>query len=281
MANIGKYNILSIVRESQPGIYLDGGEHGEILMPQNYVPDEFEIGDELEVFVYSDSEDRLVATTEEPYAEVGDIALLKVIAVNDYGAFLDWGLLKDLLVPYSEQQYKMVLDQEYMVKIFVDDTGTRIAGSSKLRRFINSETEVYEEGQEVNLLITESTDLGYKAIINMASWGIIYHNEVFEDIKIGSKLKGYVNKIRSDDKIDITLQKPGYEKIDEYSLRIIEILKSKNGFNAATDKSPPEMIYSVFEMSKKNFKKAIGSLYKQKIITISEAGIRLIESKDI
>ena len=277
MAIIGNFNNIPILRTSKVGLYLDGGEHGEILMPFKYVPLKYDIGDIVRVFIYADSEDRLVATTEEPYAVAGDLAYMKVISVNDTGAFLDWGLQKDLLVPFNEQASRMVEGNSYVVKVFVDDTGLRIAASSKLKDFIEQDIEGLEEGEKVDIVVTEETELGFKAVINNKAWGFIYKNEVYENIDPGMKFDAWIKKIRPDNKIDLTIIQPGYEKIDAFSDKIYEYLKTHNGYCALNDKSTPDRIYYLFEMSKKNFKKAVGTLYKQKLITIEDEGIRLNE----
>ncbi len=278
MLQIGSYNTLRVVKEVDFGIYLDGGEEfGEILMPTRYVPEGTEVDSEIEVFIYNDSEDRLIATTEHPYAEVGEFKFLKVKAVNQTGAFLDWGLMKDLLVPFREQRSKMIEGGTYLVYVYLDDESNRIAASAKLNKYLDNVMPAYDEGDEVSLLIAEKTDLGYKAIIKNTHWGMIYENEVFTPLEIGAYVKGYVKKIREDDRIDVTLQKEGYEQVDAISKGILEKLTEAGGFLAVSDKSAAEMVYHMFGISKKNFKKAIGSLYKKKIITIDKEGIRLVK----
>jgi len=276
MVKIGDYNTLRVVKEVDFGIYLDGGEDGEILMPEKYVPEGTKPDDEIEAFIYSDSEDRLIATTEQPLAKVNEFACLKVKAVNKFGAFLDWGILKDLLVPFREQKSDMIEGQYYIVYIYLDEKTNRLAASAKINKFLSPETPPYEVYDEVNILIQSKTDIGYKAIIENEYAGLLYENEVFKDIKKGDRLKAFVKKIRDDEKIDLALQKSGYEQIDNISKSILQILKENNGFVAANDKSSPEMIKSLFNISKKSFKKAIGSLYKQRLIDFKDDGIKLM-----
>jgi predicted RNA-binding protein (virulence factor B family) len=244
-------------------------------MPARYVPEGVKPEDELEVFVYNDSEDRVIATTEKPYATVGDFKFLKVKAVNRTGAFLDWGLPKDLLVPFREQKAKMVEGGTYLVYVYLDDETDRVVASAKVDKFLDNTIPEYEAGDEVDLLIAEKTDLGYKAIVNGTHWGMIYENEIFTPVETGQYLKGYIKKVRDDDKLDISLQKEGYDQVDGISQNILEKLKEAGGFLAVSDKSPAEMIYHLFGISKKNFKKAIGALYRKQLITISKEGIKI------
>jgi len=276
MAIPGKYNTLSIVKIVDFGVYLDGDDLGEILLPMKWVPEGCKPDDEIEVFLYFDSEDRLIATTMKPFAVVGEFAMLTAKAVNEIGAFLDWGLEKDLLVPYREQNAKMVVGRSYLVYIYSDPQGGRIAASARLERFINLEPADYKPLEEVDLLLWRTTDIGYMAIINNKHEGMLYASDVFEDLERGQRLKGYVTKVREDGKIDLTLTKPGYEKIDEMAERILELLRDNKGYMDLNDKSPAEEIYLMCGMSKKNFKKSIGALYKQKLIDIEEGGIRLV-----
>ncbi|MCK5822909.1 MAG: GntR family transcriptional regulator [Bacteroidales bacterium] len=276
MTEIGKINKLQILREVDFGVYLDGDDYGEILMPKKYLPENYKIDDFIEAFVYLDSEDRIVATTEKPYAMVDDFAFLKVVAVNEFGAFLDWGLIKDLLVPFNQQKQKMEEGQSYLVYIYLDEKSERIAASSKLDKFLDKQPVDYKEGQEVNLIISKQTNIGYKAIINNTHWGVIYKNEVFQTLTKGQKIKGYIKKIREDEKIDLSLYKKGYEKVDDSLNIILEILENHDGFISVTDKSSPETIYEMFGISKKTYKKSIGALYKKKLISIENNGIKLI-----
>jgi hypothetical protein len=275
MAEIGVLNNLRVVKEVDFGVYLDGGEHGEILLPRRYIPENCKVDDCVRVFIYPDSEDRLIATTEKPYAMAGDFALLKVVAVNSVGAFLDWGLPKDLLVPFSEQSPIMEKGKSYIVRVYVDKSN-RIAGSARLDRYLDNDTGNFHANQEVELLICNQTDIGYKAIVNGTHWGVLYYNEVFQSLKRGQKTKGYIKKVRDDNKIDLCLQKPGYEKVDDITETILGVLKEQGGFISVTDKSPPEVIYKLFGVSKKTYKKAIGAIYRKRLITIENNGIKLI-----
>ncbi|MEN8115366.1 MAG: S1-like domain-containing RNA-binding protein [Bacteroidota bacterium] len=275
MVEIGKINSLKVVRETANGLYLDGEEHGEMLMPQKFVTDEVREAGEAAVFVYTDSEDRLVATTEEPFAMVGDFVLLTVKATSKFGAFLDWGLPKDLLVPYREQKSKMAVGNSYLVYVYLDLLSNRIAASAKLHKYLDNTPPEYKTGEEVVLIISDETDLGYKAIINGEHSGMLYRNQIYKELQVGLKTKGYISKIREDDKIDLLLEKPGYEKVDAISQKILDELKENRGFMAVSDKSSPEMIKAMFGISKKNFKKAIGGLYKKRLIDFDSDGIRL------
>ncbi len=277
MVEIGKYNVLKVVKDLDFGLYLDGGEElGEILLPRRYVPVNCTVDTELEVFIYLDSEDRLIATTEMPNAIVGEFAYLKAVSVGKIGAFLDWGLPKDLLVPFREQKANIEKDRSYVVYIYLDDESRRIAASSKIEKFLDNLPPNYEEGQEVELMIYHQSELGYKAIVNGTHTGMLYDNEVFRRLNKGEKVKGYIKKVREDDKIDLALEKPGYGKVDGIAQSILNVLKNSNGFLDITDKSPAEEISKRLGISKKNFKKAVGSLYKQRLINIENDGIRLV-----
>jgi len=276
MAEIGKYNVLKVVKDLDFGLYLDGGELGEILIPRRYVPVNCTVDSELEVFIYLDSEDRLIATTEMPDAIVGEFAYLEAVSVGKVGAFMDWGLPKDLLVPFREQKVNIEAGKSYVVYVYLDDESKRIAASSKIEKYLDNLPPEYEEGQEVDLLIYAQSDLGYKAVINNTHSGVIYANEVFKKLKKGDKVKGYIKKVREDEKIDLILEKPGYQKVDGIAQSILDKLKSLGGFMDITDKSSSDEISRRLGISKKVFKKAIGSLYKQRIISIEEDGIRLI-----
>ena len=276
MAEIGVYNNLRVIKEVDFGVYLDGGEHEEILLPRKYVPENCKVDDIIKVFIYLDSEDRFIATTETPYAIVGDFALLKVIAVESVGAFLDWGLLKDLLVPFGEQSPTMEISKSYIVKVYVDKQSNRIAATTRLDRYLDNEPGNFHAGQEVELLICNQTDIGYKAIINGTHWGVLYSNEVFQPLKSGQKTKGYIKKVRDDNKIDLSLHKPGYERVDDITDTILNVLKEQGGLISVTDKSSPETINKLFGVSKKTYKKAIGAIYRKRLITMESDGIRLI-----
>jgi uncharacterized protein len=275
MAILGKMNPLKVVKTVDFGVYLDGGSDGEILLPTRYVPENCQVGDILSVFIYTDSEDRLIATNIKPYAMVGEFACLEVEAINEVGAFLDCGLMKQLLVPFREQRAKMQEGGRYPVFIYVDFESKRITASAKLEKFIDASHPELETGQQVDLMIYKKTDLGWKAIVNQQYSGVIYKNEVFQSLEIGQNLKGFVKQIREDDKIDLMLQKPGFEKIDDFSVKLLDLLKESDGFLLLTDKSPADEIYSRFGISKKTFKKAVGDLYKKRVILLEENGIRL------
>jgi uncharacterized protein len=275
----GKYNTLTILRITETGAFLDGGDVGDILLPAKWVPDGAKVDEQIEVFIYFDNLDRLIATTMKPLAVVGEFALLKAAAVNKVGAFLDWGLEKDLLAPFREQAVKMIEENDYLVRVFADPDTGRLAASSKIENFLNLIPAEYMVGDEVELIIWKKTDLGYKAIINQAHEGVIYSSDVFREMKRGEKIRGFIQKIREDDKIDLSLLKPGYEKIDDLSKTLLDILKKHHGFMALTDDSPAEDIYRRLGMSKKNFKKTICKLYKERLIDIEKSGIRLVEMK--
>lgn len=276
MVDIGRLNTLEIVSKKTQGMYLDGGRYGEILLPTQYLPRDVNVGDEIEVFIYFDSEDRIIATTRKPKVMIGEFAMLKCVSVSTVGAFMDWGLPKDLLVPYREQKSKMLKDSRYLVYVDFDEVSKRIVASARLDKFLDKTPVNFKEWDQVDLIITKETDLGYKAIINNTHWGVIYKNEIFKKIEYGQTLKGFVKKIRPDGKIDLSLEKLGYGKVDPISQDILDKLKKSEGFIEVTDKSTPELIAKLFGLSKKNYKKAVGALYKQKRITIEEKGIRLI-----
>jgi len=276
MAILGKMNPLKVVKTVDFGVYLDGGSDGEILLPTRYVPENCEVGDVISVFIYTDSEDRLIATTIKPFAMVGEFACLEVEAVNEVGAFLDWGLMKQLLVPFREQHAKMREGGRYPVFIYVDFESKRITASAKLEKFIDASHPELEVDQQVDLMIYKNTDLGWKAIVNQQYSGVLYKNEVFQPLEIGQKLTGFVKQIREDDKIDLMLQKPGFEKIDDFSVKLHELLKEADGFLPFTDKSPADEIYDHFGISKKTFKKAVGDLYKKRVILLEKDGLRLV-----
>ena len=275
MATIGQLHTLRVVKQRAFGVYLDGGSLGEILLPRKYVPEDSQIGDNVEVFVYCDSEDAVIATTQRPYAMAGDFALLTVVAVNRIGAFLDWGLEKDLLVPFREQQHKMEEGRSYLVRIYLDEKSNRLVASSRLDKFLDNQPADFQEEQKVQLIIGDQTDIGYKAIVENTHWGVVYKNEIFQELTKGQTLDGFIKKVRADGKIDICLHKSGYEKITGTAERVVAALKEHGGFLPLTDKSSPEMIYEHFGISKKTYKKAIGTLYKKRRITIENDGIQL------
>lgn len=279
MLKVGHYNRLQIIKEVDFGFYLDSGdeEWEEILLPYNSAPKGCEVNDWLDVFIYFDSEDRVIATTERPHAVVNEFNLLRVASVEKVGAFMDWGLRKDLLVPFGEQKVRLKPGRSYIVWVYVDAASGRIVASTRLQKYMSDEPGQYEVGQVVELLITKETDLGYKAIINDAHWGFLYENEVFKKLRVGKKLRGYIKKVREDGKIDLSLTSLGYEKVGGIAETILEKLKAKGGFLPLTAKTPPAEIKAMFGVSKKNYKKAVSALYKQRLITVDDDGIRLVE----
>ncbi|MEI6270163.1 MAG: S1-like domain-containing RNA-binding protein [Methylococcaceae bacterium] len=275
MLNIGKINTLNVVKKQGPDVYLDNGTSAKVLLADKKPPENCQVGDALDVFVYVDSEGHLAATTKTPLAQVDDIAWLKVVSLNYVGAFLDWGLPKDLLVPFSEQHHEMEVGKSYLVKVFLDDKN-RIAATTKIDRFIEDESVDFEVGQKVSLIIADKTELGFKAIVNNTHWGLLYQNELFQPLKRGQKLDGYIKQIREDGKIDLNLNQPGYGKVVSLTDDILNKLKANNGSLMLSDKSPPEAIYATFGVSKKVFKQAIGALYKKQLISIDKSGIKLV-----
>ncbi len=276
MVEIGKINNLQVVKRLEHGIYLDGEELGEILMPSRYVPENCEVGNSLDVFIYLDSADLLIATTETPYVMVDECAYLKVVDVNPAGAFLDWGLPKDLLVPYGEQISPLKIGQSYTVLVYLDENTNRIAATQKLDSRLSEEAQYFKPEQAVDLLIFGKTELGYKAVINNTHIGLIYKNEVFQTLSHGEKLKGFIKTIREDRKIDLCLQLSGKDARDDLNTRILNHLRKNDGESTLTDKSSPDDIYQCFSVSKKNYKKAIGMLYKKRLIRIEEDKITLL-----
>ena len=275
MVEIGRFNTLTVVKIVDFGVYLDGGERGEILMPKEYVPANCFPADEVKAFVYFDSEDRIVATTEHPHVMVGEFAFLKVVALSPVGAFLDWGLRKDLLVPFREQRDPMIEGKSYLVYAYLDKASDRIVASTKIDKYLDQVFPEYEPHEEVEVLIARKSDLGYNVIVNNMHWGLIYNNEIFQPLKIGQKMKGYIKEVREDEKIDVTLQLPGYAKIEGLAGMVLEKLKDYGGILDLSDKSEPEEIYKVFGCSKKNYKKALGTLLKQRLIEIGDSEVRL------
>ena len=277
MLQIGKFNTLKVVKTVDFGVYLDGGEKGEILLPRKFLPEKpYAEGDELSVFVYYDSEDRLIATTRKPYVQVGQFARLQVKSVTKVGAFLDWGVeAKDLLVPFREQHGEMQPDRYYIVYVYLDFATGRIVASAKLDKFLDNVPPEYTPNQPVEILVVQETQLGYKVIINNLHWGVIYHNEIFRPVAIGEHLQAYIKQVRDDERIDVSLQPTGYEqRIDPLSETILKRLDEAGGRLPLSDKSPAEEIARYFQCSKKSFKKAIGALYKARRIVIDEQEIR-------
>ncbi len=275
MAEVGKYNRLKVVKAVDFGLYLDGGDGQEILLPTRYVPQNTGVGDEIEVFIYHDNEGRLIATTARPKATVGEFQFLQVREVNEIGAFLDWGIMKDLFVPFREQRSTMQAGRWYTVFIRIDEVTGRIMGTARIEKYLNNTPPPYEYNQEVQLLVFEENEFGYKAVINNLHSGLIYRDDVFRKIEIGEHLKGYIKEIREDGKIDLSIVPLGYAKVEGIAGMILESLRLHGGFLPVGDKSDPEEIHALFHCSKKAFKQAVGALYKQKRILLEAQGIRL------
>jgi len=279
MATIGKRNTLTVLRASAPGIYLDGGEHGEILLPNRYVPQQIAPGDRLNVFVYRDSEDRLVASTEIPRATVGEVATLKVISVNrQIGAFLDWGLPKDLLLPFREQTGPVQAGQDVVVRVYLDEKTQRIVASMKLDWDSALEPPNYRTGEQVEFLVTEKTTLGYKALVEGMHAGLLYHDSISVPVAIGQTLRGFVRAVRPDGKIDLSLDQAGYRRVAPLARRIVQALQQSGGRLGLDDDTPPEKIREAFGASKKAFKQALGTLYKARRIRFTNPGIELVDN---
>ncbi|UTA67157.1 S1 RNA-binding domain-containing protein [Emticicia sp. 21SJ11W-3] len=276
MLNLGVKNTLRILRGTSVGMYLGDKDGNDVLLPKKYIPDDVIVGDDIEVFIYKDSEDRIIATTLEPKVKLNEFAYLQVMAVTGIGAFLDWGLEKDLFVPFKEQNRKLEVGDWSAVYVYLDEDTERLVGSCKVNRFFEKENIELEEGQEVDLLVFEETNLGLNVVIDQKYKGLIYENEVFQRIKLGSKVKGFIKQLREDSRIDVSLQKQGYANVEPNAERILEKLKASDGFLDLTDKSDANYVMYQLEMSKKTFKKAIGSLYKQRLIRIEEDGIYLV-----
>lgn len=277
MLQLGKTNKLKILRHTSVGAYLGDEENAEILLPKKYVKGYMNVGDEVDVFVYKDSEDRIIATTEEPYAEVGQFAFLEAVSVNKIGAFLDWGLEKDLLVPFKEQRHKMFEGFEYVVFVYLDESSQRIVASSKLNRFFEMDNIDLQQGQEVDLLVFDESDLGFSCVINNAYKGLIYKNDVYQDVKIGDFLKGFVKLIRPDKLVDISLQAVGFKHVLSSTDIILNYLNEHEGYCDLHDKSSPEEIEKRFNMSKATFKKSIGILYRQRKVVLKDDGVHLVK----
>ena len=275
---LGDYNRLTIVKEVDFGMYLDGGDEGEILLPKRYVPENCKPGDELEVFLYLDQDERLIATTQQPLAKVGEFACLEVAWVNQYGAFLNWGLMKDLFCPFHEQKQRMEIGNRYVVAVFIDEESYRIAASAKVEHFFATNFPPYQPGEKVDLLVWQTTDLGFKVIIDNAYPGLVYRSQVFKSIRIGDCLQGYIMGVRPDGKIDVSLQPHGRQQTTDFAETLLQYLKDHDGFCELGDKSDAQDIKHRFEVSKKVYKKAIGDLYRRRLITLEDAGIRLVEA---
>ncbi|WP_417237578.1 S1 RNA-binding domain-containing protein [Bizionia sp.] len=277
MIKIGEYNTLEILRETEPGLFLEDADGNEVLLPNRYVPKEFKIWDKLDVFVYLDNEERLVAVTDKPYIQRGEFAVLRCNAVTEHGAFLDWGMVKELFCPFREQAFSMKKGGWYLVYCFLDETSNRLVTSSKTNQFLDNKELTVEAFQEVDLIVSHPSDIGMNVIVNKKHQGLIFNDDIFQDLSIGDRLKGYVKKIRPDNKLDIGLGKMGYRSIEPNADLIMKELEDHGGYLNLTDKSDPDTIKNALQMSKKSFKKAIGTLYRQKLIEIKDDGIYLVE----
>ena len=275
MPDIGRVNKLTVAKLVDFGVYLDTDSLGEILLPKRYVPENIEVGDQIDVFVYFDSEDIPIATTETPLGQVDEFAFLKVIAVNHFGAFLDWGLMKDLFVPFKEQIEPMIVNKSYVVFIYHDEDSNRICGSTKVNQFVYDDIIGLKQGDQVDTLIVEETHLGFKTVVNGDYLGLLYHNEIFASLAPGDKVKTFIKRIREDGRLDLTLQQPGYQKTTGLSEDILKLMIENDNELALNAKSSADDIHATLQMSKKNFKMAIGKLYKEKKIVITETGIRI------
>lgn len=274
-AQIGKNNTLNVVAVTDNGVYLDGDDLGEILLPKRYVPVDCNVGASIDVFLYTDSADRLVATTEKALGQVGEFVSLKVVQVNKMGAFLDWGLPKDLLVPYNQQHSEMEVGKYYLVRIFLDQHTNRVAASSKLDKFIDIWPAEYQQGDKVKLIIGGKTDLGFKAIVNDLHWGLLYDNEIFQPLRIGKKIDGYIKQVREDGRLDLILTRGSKNKVNDFADKLLDALQKNNGFLPLHDKSAPELIQRTLGVSKKTFKATVGNLFKKGKLNIEKNGIRL------
>ncbi len=273
---LGDYNTLTVVKEVDFGLYLDGYDDGEILLPTRYVPEGTKVGDMLEVFIYLDQDERLIATTLHPLAKTGDFAYLEVAWVNQHGAFLDWGLMKDLFCPFREQKKKMEKGMKYIVHVHLDDESYRMMASAKVEHFIDPTPPAYSHNECVDLLIWQKTDLGFKAIVDNRYQGLIYKDQIYDTIHTGDRMKGYVNQVRSDGKIDIMLQPTGRQHTIDFADTLLDYIIAHQGFCPYGDKTDADVINRIFKVSKKTFKRAIGDLYKRRVIEIDEKGISLV-----
>jgi predicted RNA-binding protein (virulence factor B family) len=272
---LGDYNHLEVVRFVDFGAYLAGGEEGDVLLPARYVPKDTKVGDWLDVFVYLDQEERLVATTERPLAKVGEFACLKVAWVNKYGAFLDWGLMKDLFCPFAEQKKKMAVGEHHVVHIHIDEESYRIVASAKVERYIDHDAANYYHNDSVDLLVWQRTELGWKVIVDNKYAGMVYDNQIYRSIHMGDRLKGYIDQVRDDGKIDVMLQPSGRQQTKDFADALTDWLIAHGGVCEYGDKTDAETIKAVFGVSKKTFKRAVGDLYKHRVIVITEEGLRL------
>ncbi|MCA0152871.1 CvfB family protein [Winogradskyella vincentii] len=278
MMQLGEYNTLEILRDTDPGLFLGDEEGNEVLLPNRYVPEEFNIGDKIEVFVYLDNEERPVATTDKPYIAKGDFSLLRCNQVTKYGAFLDWGLVKELFCPFKEQAFKMKAGGWYLVHCYLDEETERLVASSKTNRFLDNKELTVSKFDEVDLIVSHPSEIGMNVIVNKKHLGLVFKDDIFKDISVGDRLKGIVKKVRQDNKLDILLSQIGYRNIEPNAEIILKELSDNSGFIPLHDKSDPDDIKHQLQMSKKSFKKAIGALYKERLITIESNGIRLVQN---
>ena len=276
MVKMGEYNVLKVIKEKPMGVFLDDGEEG-ILLPKRFVPGGTKTGNSLTVFLYYDGEDRPIATTQKPHGVLGDIVKLKAVNVTNQGAFLDWGLMKDLFIPKSKMKNFIVKNGEYLVKIVMDEKTGRLAATEKLEPFLSNENLTVKEKEIVDLVVYRQTDIGYEVIINNIHKGILHNNEIYRDICIGDKFKGFIKNILPENKINVAAGKPGYKRIEDETEKILRLLNENDGYLPYNDKSSPEDVYSFFQMSKKTFKMVLGNLYKQQKIALTKTGIQLIE----
>jgi len=276
MIKIGEYNVMKVMKQLVFGLILDDGREG-ILLPKRFVPKDAKIGDELEVFLYHDGEDRIIATTQHPKGILGDIVKLRVVSVTPQGAFMDWGLMKDIFVPKSQQLTRMMVNGDYIVKIYLDEKTGRLAATEKIEPFLSNEILTVKEKDIVDLLVYRRTDIGYVVIINNQHTGVLHFNEIYRDIQVGDQFKGFIKKILLENKIDVAAGRPGYDRVEDETGKILRLLKEHDGYLPYYDKSSPDDIYSFFGMSKKTFKMSTGKLYKERKIIFTETGIKLIE----
>ena len=275
---IGRTQILKVNRHAEAGVYLADAEGLEVLLPNRYVPTPCRVGDEVEVFVYTDGEDRPIAATVKPYAEAGEFACMKVKQVTNFGAFLDWGVMKDLLLPFSEQNREPQEGDSVFVYVYEDGVTHRVVASAKWEKFTEKDTSALKAGQKVQLIIAGKTELGYKTVIDSKYRGLLFFSDVFRPLSIGDKVEGYIEKVREDGKVDVRLKKNGYDSVSGEAETILSKLKAEGGFIPTTDKTEPEKIYAIYGISKKTYKKAVGDLYKRHLITLTPIGVRLVEN---
>jgi predicted RNA-binding protein (virulence factor B family) len=280
MVQVGQYNTLKVAKEVDFGMYLDGGEGEEILLPKRFVPAGLKVDDEIRVFIYHDNEGRVIATTQEPVATVGEIAMMEVADVNPAGAFVKWGIMKDVFIPISLQEQRMKSGDRRLIRLFIDDKTGRVTGTEKIDKYLSNYELTVKEHEPVDLVVFQKTDIGYKMIINSKHMGLMHYNEVFKQYEIGDKLKGFIKHIRPDNKIDISHGIKGYTRVPEEETRILNLLVENEGYLPYNDKSGPEDIHAFFGMSKKTFKMTLGALYKKRKIEFTQTGTKLVEEGD-